>query len=175
MGTFLWIIGIGFVVFIIYAACNSKKWSEESQKYFTEKYAKQGKKYVAHYYGSTHKIKYISGFKDKGVCDIYSITLTDKDIEIEFEDKVKKTYEERFVLKENIKDIYISSEYELKEKISAGKIMVFGLMGLGMTRKEEEIKEYIVIECKYENYNTALVLKQNGLNGIVKDMRELYL
>lgn len=170
MGTFLWIVGIGFVGLIVFIGCNSKKWSEESHKGLTEHYAKEGKRYICSFYDTMNKIKYITGFKDLSACDVTDITLTNEDIEINFKDA--KT---RFIKAEDVKDIYINSEYELKEKVSAGKIMVFGLMGLGMTSKKEEIKKYMIIECNYDNYNTALIFLIEHPGQIVQKMREVYI
>lgn len=60
---------------------------------------------------------------------------------------------------DNIKDMYIDNERSIKEQVSLGKLIFFGVFAFGMKGKEREInREYIVINVVDEDgeYNVIL-------------------
>lgn len=170
MITFIKIFSVVVTGIAIYAEIVGRKKDKEIYEGKIKVCKEEGKQYIYTVQSSKEdKMKYISGFKDKGIEEITSIIFTDKDIQINFGSHT------RYILEKNITDIYINSEYEIKEKVSAGKILMFGTVGLGMTNKEEEIREYVCIECTYDNYHTTILIKSKFAQRLVQKMRETYL
>lgn len=173
MVTFIQILIIFSVIVTVLGICGAIVEGKKDKEIYEGKIKackQEGKQYIYAVQSSKEdKMKYISGFKDKGIEEITSIIFTDKDIQINFGSHT------RYILKKNITDIYINSEYEIKEKVSAGNILLFGTVGLGMTNKEEEIREFICIECTYDNYHTTILIKSKFAQRLVQKMRETYL
>lgn len=130
------------------------------------KIKRENKKYIAELTGT---LRYMSGFKDKGRAMLQSMILTDKEIQFIFPEGT------RVIKSENIKDIYISDQEEITQKTSAGKVMVLGVAGLAMKDREVTLREFIMIDCIYDNYETTVIIEGVEVESVVSTLRSIYM
>lgn len=122
---------------------------------------------------STHKFSFIchGGLKDMGFCKSCFIELFKDRIIIKLykEDNIgsiigSKSLE---VMLTNIIDLSLQTEKEIKEKVSLGKILVFGFLSLAMDKKSYTInKEFLVLTFNNNDEKVNLILesKYNDLD-----------
>lgn len=157
------IIVIGIPLFFL------DKWSskkiEKDRRNKIEEYKKEGLEYIGLY-----SFKCLGGFKDIGACKNCFINL--------FKDRIRiKLYKEGAngeflgskeveVMIDDIVDTTLENESKIIEKVSLGKMAVFGLLSLGMQGKEKEIqRELLILSIKHEDNIVNLVLTDSEKNS----------
>lgn len=82
---------------------------------------------------------------------------------------------------DRISRVYIQNESEIRENVTLGRILTFGIFSLGMKKRTEVLKKYLVIEYLDEREkDNAIVFGDEGgvnigqrmLNDIYKNMDE---
>lgn len=141
-----------------------KKMNDEMKKSYKDR---EGLDYLK----SIHSIKYLSGFRDIGVKEDISILLFQDRIRFKF-----GKYFQRDVLKNDISDCRIETETQIRNQISVGKILCFGILSLAGNNTKEINKEYLVIDGKVKNSNINIILEfkdQISLEEALKDINRL--
>lgn len=139
------IVGIVFIVKLI------KKSNKDTERLLVEiekkhketkinKYNKKGVSFISNYtlkcYGG------ISGFS--GSSESYSLNIDVCNDRLVIETNIN----EKYIMAKDINYCKISTEKEIEEKISLGKLVVFGIWAFGM-KKKQNIKENKYIEMGY--------------------------
>lgn len=147
------LICIGFYCLFI----KTKSDNEKRAKELTEEFKAEGLEFLADYI-----FKCLGGFKDMGACeecyicvcrDRLRITLIKKENGVTLGSKVAD------VLMSDITDIALENERSIVEKVSLGKLMVFGLLSFGMKGKQKELnRELLVLTFNYNNEEVSLIL-----------------
>lgn len=145
------IIGIG-----LYELFKPKKYDFEELKQID---GKEANDYV--------QTCYYGGFRDISAKEIPFINF------YMFEDRVRvivnlyrKMISYTDIKREDVISVRYMNEREIKESISVGKILVFGLVGLAMRNQKEINREYIVLTCRYEGEMIDVVLNNQYVSNV---------
>ena len=114
---------------------------------------------------------YIAGLPDKLSGKDCYITLFENYIEFFFAED-KSTHK---MYMQDIKDVRIVSESEIREKVGLGKLIVFGVFALAMKNKKEEYRNLLQIEHNYKGERVTSVYNINyepNLSKIVNILRD---
>jgi hypothetical protein len=144
-----------------------KNWMEESDKQLekilkdqTEQYLKDKGYHRVHY--KIIPVEYKGGIRD------LSTEMPNVCMNI-FEEAVSfywgfKEKEEYFIPFEDVLSIEIKDERYVKEQVSLGKLLVFGVLALGMKKNEYEINnEYVIIKTKRTKEYKDVFLVYNSI------------
>ena len=150
------IVVIGFILLVVYLGKDAEKIEKQQLKYQEELDRKRGYKLV-----STHKVDYIGGFKSLE---------PQKSVQLEIcSDRIRlNTNKIQNILYKNIVDVSIKTEQEIKERVSLGKLICFGVLAFAMKGTEEVLsKSYLMITVKdREDYLGILLDSSNNANLI---------
>lgn len=173
MGFILFIVLILGIV-IIYAHQAEGNGEIRRQSYEKESCQKESVEYVERY-----SFKCLGGFKDMGACESCFIDLFDDRLKIKLYKKSSSGSilgsKEVEVKLTDITNLELQNESQIIERVSLGKMVVFGLLSLGMKGKEVEIKrELLVVTFNYQNEVVNLVLEDalKGSNSTFKFAKE---
>ena len=126
--TFIIVIGIFVIAFFIWDLYN-KHIMVGIQKDFDEMDAKDGVTY-------TEGVDYMGGFKDFGRADDCVIKVRKDGINFILNNYKYNEYDNKVVEYKSIKSVEIESETSIKERVSIGKLVFFGVFAFGMKGKE---------------------------------------
>lgn len=128
--------------------------------------------------GSKHKSgiivnNYVGGFKDIGICRHTYLDLMEDRIIVTFKDDSKGIKEKKQIKYSDVLDVSIQTETQIKEKVSLGKILVFGVLSFGMKGNQSTIsQEYLVMKVKYNNEDLDLIFSVGNAYQAVKNINE---
>lgn len=165
---------MGFIVVALFIcigfyclSIKAKSDNEKQVKKLTEEFKEEGLEFLASYV-----FRCLGGFKDMGACeecyicvcrDRLRITLIKKENGVTLGSKVAD------VLISDITDIALENERSIVEKVSLGKLMVFGLLSFGMQGKQKEVnRELLVLTFNYNNEEVSLILTEYYKNTNTK-------
>ncbi|MVX64655.1 hypothetical protein GKZ28_13225 [Clostridium chromiireducens] len=115
-------------------------------------------------------VKYLGGISDISIKNRIDYTLTKEGLLLLYSDidqipVINSKYTKQKLIKwDNIKDISLQTEQSIKEKVSLGKLVCFGIFAFAMSGKEKlSTKEYIIINVNDPKgeYNICLESKDN--------------
>ncbi|MBN1075971.1 hypothetical protein DVV91_16745 [Clostridium botulinum] len=165
MLTFIIIICFGFMIMCIYAGfdvladrkVDSLKIQNECRNYNAIK------DFII--------FKYIGGIKNISINSNVTIKLFKEGISFTY---LSGTERRNYMIHSNeIEDISIQTQQSIQEKVSVGKLLVFGILAFGLKGKQKELnKEYLVLNVNKNNENFNVILDcrniQNGLESLLK-------
>ncbi|GAA0116357.1 hypothetical protein [Clostridium senegalense] len=117
----------------------------------------------------TDSLRYISGFKDKGKAMLQSMILMDNEIQFVFSEITK------IIKADNIKNIYVSNEEDISEKMPWQKAIIFNEEESVKKHKKKMLREFIMIECIYNNYETTVIIEGIDVESKVYSLRFVYM
>lgn len=150
----LCVIGL-LILWIVYVQkkCPVDKIYEETK----EEYLKNGYHYIEPFF-----ITYIGGISNISTNNKVSFTITKEGLLLLYDQKSYPcvSYSDKKLIKwDNIKNISFQTEQNIKEQVSLGKLLVFGVLAFGMKGKDKNISnEYIVLNINEDlkEYNMIL-------------------
>lgn len=151
-----WIIIIVVFIFILFMSGESTKEFEAKQKDLERR---SGIKVI-----QTFDVNYIGGFKNISKCNKCVLEVCNDRLKV----ITMNTSGDIFsipnnILMDYIQNVEIKTETEIKEKVSLGKLMFFGILAFGMNGKESTvIKNYITIEVKDSRDEFIIILDGKG-------------
>ena len=158
----MWFVLV-LVSFIFIMLCIGNNGTEERKKMIAKQ--KEAQKEIDRKRGynliESYIVDYIGGFKSLE---------PQKSVQLEIcSDRVRlNTNKVQNILYKNIVDVSIKTEQEIKERVSLGKLICFGVLAFAMKGKEEVLsKSYLMITVKdREDYLGILLDSSNNANLI---------
>ncbi|MBP3929414.1 MAG: hypothetical protein J6D47_07615 [Peptostreptococcaceae bacterium] len=152
-------IVILFILFIIWMIKVDLPRMEKQQQETKEIYRKQGLEYIGLF-----SFECIGGFSDIGACKNCYIDLFEEKMTINlYKESSSGSILASKVVVIKMSDILsaeLQTETQISEQISLGKLITFGLLSFAMKKNPNEIiREYLVINMKYEDKEISLILK----------------
>lgn len=160
-----WILIAVFIgMYLIDFVININK--PKSNKKLSDYYKDVGYTYIR----ALNGIKYLGGIKDISIKNNMDYIITKEGLlflysEIDQIPVINSKYtKHKLIGWDNIKDISLQTEQSIKEKVSLGKLVCFGIFAFAMSGKEKiSTKEYIIINVNDSKgeYNICLESKDN--------------
>lgn len=119
-----------------------------------------------------HYVDYYGGFDDISVngLRVTNIIFDDDCLEFDFRhDSYDEISEIRKIDYSKLKNVKYMTKTTIEEKMQLGHMLVFGVFSLGMKRKEESMKEYIVIDYEYKDEVRSIIIYVES-----KESKELF-
>lgn len=132
-------------------------------------YTSKSDKYKARY---GFYVDYYGGYNDIGKCYICGVDFCKNLIHIKFTGNCsgKDFIEERDIKYEDITNVSLKTEEEIKQSPSFSKVFLFGILGFAMKGKENiTTNNFVVITTKYNN----LILKVEDYRNFVHKLDEM--
>ncbi|WP_346938185.1 hypothetical protein [uncultured Clostridium sp.] len=163
-GVLLLFVAIAMIVLPVKLVMNSNQRKEELRE---DEYEDEGLEYEGiKYFGN-----FIGGFKDIGYCEFLRVDFFKDRIGIEIKDLKKDIKENRYIKLNDVLDVKIQTETQIKESVSIGKLLVFGILSFGMKGNEKTlIDEYVVMKVVYNNDELNLIFKMSDSYNFIKDI-----
>ncbi len=142
------VIGIIIVGIVIWASLDADKMGKEREE--------KGIRGVKEF-------KYYGGFKNIGYCEKCFATFYDDRIDMVLTGKSGETniYEHKNIKFKDILDVEIQTESQIRESVSLGKLIAFGIFAFGMEKKQKDVVDnYLIIKALNEmGEEMSLIIK----------------
>lgn len=156
-----WILIIGAcVLFVIKCNNDAEKQIKNRNDYYKANDLKSLGRFGLSYHG---------GYKNAGFTENAHIEVFENKIRIELKGDAKNPFIiDRFYTYDKILDIELKTEQDIKESISLGKLLVFGVFALGMKGKSKTIsQEYIVLRVKENDNEIDLIFQTEQYYNLI--------
>ncbi|GAA0124801.1 hypothetical protein UT300019_07030 [Clostridium sp. CTA-19] len=100
---------------------------------------------------------------------LQSMILMDNEIQFVFSEMTK------IIKADNIKNIYVSNEEDISEKMSEKKAIIFNEEESVTKHRNKMLREFIMIECIYNNYETTVIIEGIYVESKVYSLRFVYM
>ncbi|NFL87398.1 hypothetical protein FDB24_10730 [Clostridium botulinum] len=116
-----------------------------------------------------YRPQYLGGFKSVSSSKSCLVTI--------YEDKIKIYIHGRYanIMKQDILDVMIKNENQIKEQISLGKLICFGVLAFGMRGKSKVItKDYVVLKIIYNEEELSLIFNFENSQITMKFIEDIF-
>ncbi|WP_061994788.1 hypothetical protein [Clostridium sp. ATCC 25772] len=156
----------GILILALIGKIEEKDMEKKEELEIKAEIKRNNKNYIMKF---TDSLRYISGFKDKGKAMLQSMILMDNEIQFVFSEMTK------IIKADNIKNIYVSNEEDISEKMSEKKAIIFNEEESVTKHRNKMLREFIMIECIYNNYETTVIIEGIYVESKVYSLRFVYM
>lgn len=111
-----------------------------------------------------NRFEYLGGFRDVSAPKKFDLIFKENEMIFNF----INTSTSKIIQRGDINDIEIMTQSQIKNEISLGKLLVFGILAFGMKKEEEEIKNYVVLKYKDNDKHRSVIISTCCPEAIIK-------
>jgi len=164
-----WIIGIILILAFFIVLGNSICNNEDKRR--SEHYKSQGLVHI-----KTFVPKFLGGFNDVGACEICIVDLFKDKIVIKLSGgKGNNIFNKtKTIMIDNILGLKVQTESEIKEKVSLGKLVCFGVFAFGMDgNKKTTSNNYVVMKARCNDEEVNLVFQIDDYTDFMSSINQI--
>lgn len=164
-----WIIG--FILILAFLIVSGKITCDNEDKKRSEYYKSQGLVHI-----KTFIPKFLGGFNDVGACEICMFDLFKDRIVIKLSGgKGSNIFNKtKTIMIDNILSVKVQTESEIKEKVSLGKLVCFGVLAFGMDGNKKTISDdYVVMKARHNDEEVNLVFQIDNYTDFMSSINQV--